>query len=562
MPFTPPCPTPPPPSHWKVLYESVRLAAANLTGAQREVALIFDEISLVGELAFKVVRGARTCSPPPCSLSALTVPALNVGEYRFIGMIDQLAPYDLFGERPATLEEVAQIKAAVATHALVFQISELGEITSPRFRRVVGIHAVGSLVAEQLSTLFWETVRHLQQICEVQVVAAVCDGAGCNRLFQKMAVVGVGARGTSDEFIQGVSAWCHNPWAREIGARIFLISDPSHFIKKIVNNFEKSSARAGTTRNLNIPNFIIQELLQHYPPPGNKTANDDTHTTTGEEFFIRLFRRCYDLLASRNQTNYNSADPIREPRIQELKTILQIVRDWHACNDKIGTDQGARKGEYHKHGLSHQLFFDVQCMIEGFIGLVEYRESRWVTANVRARACSQDSLESLFARLRMACGSGQAVSMMKAVQALPRIDAQTQVRARVAAVIARSTNSGRSGSIAPGAALTGRSGLADSERIRPVSDTYRGQLQRVLGSHWMPSLTAVHWKHIGDLQARDENAFLQRRQQHRFFFWLTHEKHFKKTGFSRMRVGLALDVMSIPTASMCQCVRFGAMHIA
>ena len=67
-------------------------------------------------------------------------------------------------------------------------------------------------------------------------------------------------------------------------------------------------------------------------------------------------------------------------------------------------------------------------MIEGFCGLVEYREQRWTKANIRARSCSQDSLESLFGRLRMACGSGQAVSMAKAVQALPREDQRTEVR--------------------------------------------------------------------------------------------------------------------------------------
>ena len=87
--------------------------------------------------------------------------------------------------------------------------------------------------------------------------------------------------------------------------------------------------------------------------------------------------------------------------------------------EHVGELTGTSAGERHRQFLSHQLFWDMQSMIEGFIGLVEYREQRWGgCAGVRARSCSQDSLESLFGRLRMACGSGQAVSMIKAVHRL------------------------------------------------------------------------------------------------------------------------------------------------
>ena len=138
--------------HSKTLLSSVAKAAAGLTRKQREVALIFDEVSLVGELAFKVVRG----------------------EYRFVGMVDSRHSFTLFGERPATRDEKAALKSAVATHALVFQISELGELTCPRFRRVVGIHAVNSLTADRLFTLFRETVENLQEVCGLQVSCDQC----------------------------------------------------------------------------------------------------------------------------------------------------------------------------------------------------------------------------------------------------------------------------------------------------------------------------------------------------------------------------------------------------
>ena len=143
------------------------------------MSLIFDEVSLVGELTSKVVKG----------------------EYKYIGMRDELSQWELFGApRSATSDEAAALRSALATHALVFQVAELGDSGKPRFRRVVGIHAVGSLVAEQLFKLFWETVANLEEFCGLQVVCSICDGAGCNRLFQKMCVLPAAARGMPNRF--------------------------------------------------------------------------------------------------------------------------------------------------------------------------------------------------------------------------------------------------------------------------------------------------------------------------------------------------------------------------
>jgi hypothetical protein len=168
------------------------------------VSLIFDEVSLVGELTSKVVKG----------------------EYKYIGMRDELSQWELFGApRSATSDEApAALRSALATHALVFQVAELGDSGKPRFRRVVGIHAVGSLVAEQLFKLFWETVANLEEFCGLQVVCSICDGAGCNRLFQKMCVLPAAARGMPNRFEPKRSAWCHNPWASDPNAKIFLMS--------------------------------------------------------------------------------------------------------------------------------------------------------------------------------------------------------------------------------------------------------------------------------------------------------------------------------------------------
>lgn len=116
-------------------------------------------------------------------------------------------------------DEEAALKSVMATHALVFQVAELTGATKPRFRRVCGIHAVHGLTADELHWKFWETVGELHDRCGLTVVAAVCDGAGCNRLWQKMQTMGRGARDTPNAFrpddpANGVhgSAWCWNLW--------------------------------------------------------------------------------------------------------------------------------------------------------------------------------------------------------------------------------------------------------------------------------------------------------------------------------------------------------------
>jgi hypothetical protein len=402
-------------------------------------------------------------------------------------------------------------------------------------------------------------VANLQEHCDLQVVAAICDGAGCNRLFQKMCVIGEGARGIPNAFTPNRSAWCWNPWALDPQAKIFFISDPSHFIKKVVNHWEKS-ASSGTRRHLRVPEFIMQAILKHFPPPGMAASPDLNwnHTpwhSAGEEFYIRLFRRVYDLLASRRQTLYDS---VTDSRIGELKTALQLVRAWYECNEHIGEVLEMSATDCHSHFLSHQLYWDIQCMIEGFIGLIQYRETRWGKAAVRARNCSQDSLESLFGRIRMACGSGQSVSMIKAVQALPREDARTQVR--WAAKCRNNTNSGRSGSNVP-VGNSGRSGLPDSEQIRPVPSDFDAQKARVLActKDSLPTLWPIYWATLRAVQEADETAFKERYRSRRLY-WLSTATHLNKTGFSRMRVGLALDVMQYAVAAVMLALRVGLMR--
>ena len=203
------------------LYEQLRDRVAGLPPHQREMALLFDEINIVGDVAFKVVQG----------------------EYQFFGFIDTgFTTPNLYGQTPEKVSRTDYLKRQVATHALVFQVAELSgqsESENLRLRQVVGVYGVCDLNAVTLDELFWQTVRNLHLLANVRTVVCVCDGASCNRLFQKMNTHQMG-KGTPNTFCSGC-AWCPNPYVTgEQDPKIWFMSDPAHWVKKVVTHWEKS----------------------------------------------------------------------------------------------------------------------------------------------------------------------------------------------------------------------------------------------------------------------------------------------------------------------------------
>ena len=515
--------------HSAELYASVREAAALLKGEQREVALIFDEVSLVGELAFKVVRG----------------------EYRFFGIVDRMDLGPLFGvtpkaDRAATEEEVALLKGAMATHALVFQVAELSGAQRPRFRRVCGIHAVASLTADKLHTLFWETVGYLAEDCDLQVVAAVCDGAGCNRLWMKMQSMGPRARGTPDKFTSGMH-WVWNHWGPP-NSKIFLISDPSHMGKKTRNNMASSDSFGTATRDMMTPDWLVRTVLERLPQPG--APETFVGATVGVEWMIAVFGRLYFLMASGYQSRYTSGDAADDPRIMELTAILKVIRAWYECTELYGRLEGTNATVTHSHFISPHLYYDLQTMVEGFIGLLKYRNDKWgAQGAVRVRCLSQDSLESLFGRLRFACGSGNTLGMFRACHALPLEDERTQERWRRRTALRGSNSAGMHGS--------GGGGLPDTQRITLPQD-FDARLAAALAATAVPMRHRIHWSTLADVQKEDEAKF-KAGTRGRFFYWLQTAKQIVLTGFSKMKVGWAIDILRPETRMTLRAKRLGLL---
>lgn len=532
--------------HSDFLYRKIGDAAAALKPQNRaSCALIFDEINVVGDLAFKI----------------------HNGEYTFFGLVSEDIRARLFAPPPSgPVDE--RLKAKQATHALVFQVTTI--TTSVSFKRVCGIHPVARLNAATLDQLFWETVERLQRLSGLIIVAAICDGAGCNRLMMKMQTSEL-RKGSPNIFKQ---AWCFNkvadppdedPGPIETGRipKIFFISDPSHLIKKYCNHWEKSAEGTGP-RSLMLPDFLVRLVLSLFEPSGAPPVRGSafatpTRATTGEECFARVFGRLYDLMASSWQPPYYHGEqrPINQqrpdPRVDELQDILRFVCAWHDYNEVAYA--AATPKERSSRFISHQLYFDTQMMIKGFVGLLTYLEARDGVIRVIVRKLNQDSLESLFGQLRFNCGSGRDPSIFKAVNALPRVEQMRKIR-RQARYNAR-TNSGQAGSsVRVGGG--GGSDWLDGHRIKLPAD-FNAQAAAARAA-WAeePKAHPVRWQTLREIQAEDEEL-ARRTGGHRNMRWLRASQHINKTGFSRMRVGLAVAVVSIKTAKQLRLHRMGML---
>ena len=185
------------------------------------------------------------------------------------------------------------------------------------------------------------------------------------------------------------------------------------FYKNCTNNLESSHIRGGTRRMM-LPEPLVKIVLSQVDksftshaagsadascsergrptlrpselPPGQAARCGGARTSEGEECYLWLIGRAYTLLTHRKPYDNNPANP----RIKELEFILSVFRKWNQYNMtmRVAGEQPSN-AERQKWGLSHQLLFDFECMIEGFIGLLADLESRYKKVAVLARKINQ-----------------------------------------------------------------------------------------------------------------------------------------------------------------------------
>ena len=276
-------------------------------------------------------------------------------------------------------------------------------------------------------------------------------------------------RGSQDIFI---SAQVDNDLEEE-GAKIYLVSDISHLIKKWCNHLENSDVRRaavpcprappprprhkrpplvtrhasvsvqrewGTSkkgsRYMCIPEHLVRSILDRFPAPGH--AAPIRGECDGLECYMRVAGRLWELLGSGSAPVYTTANPKKDVRIQELLDIKAWVSYWHEFNVDAACNATASAAEKKAMGFSHQLLFDTNLCITGFIDVVADLERRHGTGDFKAktgcrliaRKLCQDALESLFGRLRQALGGKREVSVLDASTRIERLEKKATSKAR------------------------------------------------------------------------------------------------------------------------------------
>lgn len=230
---------------------------------ERDLCLIWDEVNLVGQLAFRVVGN----------------------KYHFMGIVDDTRHASCFkpkaGKKPKTLEE--DIRALKATHILVLQAVCLFNLKAysneKAVRRTVGMFSVANMVAEQADEIVWFVIACLQLYALACTRCTTCDGASNFRLLQKSNTSGQG-RGTPNNFYSSaVVNDCVDPLV-DSQAQIFLSSDVSHWGKKGIGNWY-SSAHGNTSRDMALPDYLVQLVLLARPQPGMAAQASTLPTRTG-----------------------------------------------------------------------------------------------------------------------------------------------------------------------------------------------------------------------------------------------------------------------------------------
>ena len=538
--------------------KALAATAKDFSRRERQVVLKFDEVNCTGELTWK----------------------LKDGEYEFFGFADELEAQQLF-VRPRkdgeTVQEAAT--ATLATHCLFVQVESLGRSS---FRHVAAIYPVRNLTASKIDALFWSLVEKLQRICGLQVKAVVCDGAGANRLFIKMNTTGCG-KGTPNEFGQ---AFCRNRVAPSKG-KIWFVPDISHFLKKARNNFSSSHC-AGGTRNMYIPKVLANFILDQVPfgiearalasdddelePPPAQESPEYTpiaqlaQETEGEETYIIVMGRLYELMT--DPMPYYAGSVAREPRILELQFLLKWVKAWHRYNAVLQPGGPVDSADRGRWGLSHQLFFDLQCMVEGFVGLVDdLLQEHGSLALLASPTLNQDTLESLFGLLRYNAGGGRDVSVFKLMHGAGAAEKHKrdckELRSRLKkrnadpdAAQQPSYKRAKKGAILPappGTQPLPRWGLREPAGFDRACAAMLAEAC-VPGHRVRPTLP-VSWQTLRRIQAWDEDS-----HQMKLMHWLT-ARHFNLSSYEKMNVGLAKGVLQLPTARMLHFMRVWAKEL-
>lgn len=367
-------------------------------------------------------------------------------------------------------------------------------------------------------------------------------------------------------------AWMWN--LEEPGLKIFCIPDSSHGAKKAINNLESAWVGACEKRRLLLPELLVTSILTSIPPlepqdghRGQSLPRGDGpgEDTCGEEAYLFLMRRIYDLMNSYEP--YYRGELQHEPRLIELRWCQKWLRAWRKFNEIVDVGHVVSQTERAKWGLSHQLWFDLDLMIEGFIGLINSMVAEFGAGNVavRGRAMNQDTLESMFSSLRYLCGGGSDPSAYQVMQCVDPAEQQRREKQQAVASRKRKANSGVNDDEVPVRRGWEDTACYDDEPPEPdepdgeephlmkwalreppdFDERFQQLLQPGAPASLLRESFEVSWKRLRKVQEWDATT----NGELRMMPWLS-SKHFNRDNYDKMNVGMALNIMSVDTVRM------------
>ena len=250
-----------------------------------------------------------------------------------------------------------------------------------------------------------------------QVIVACCDGAACNRKFIRDS----SAPGTPGKGINPFGQW-----------PMFYISDPTHLVKKMRNNLSRSGCHPSCSRvlTLNGQPILRSQVRAVYDRdkcrPLHYTPLREEHVHLNS-FSCMRSRLAFDVFNARVEEEMRSCQQDQTKSIREFLMRVRGIIDVFCSHEKLKapsedlprklTDtlnwfkEWKKQCTNDKQFVSQQVFEDLQCTVEGFLGLLEFMSSdkrvQHLGLYICANRLNQDFVEGYFGLHRSSSGCNQ-----------------------------------------------------------------------------------------------------------------------------------------------------------
>ena len=174
-------------------------------------------------------------------------------------------------------------------------------------------------------------------------------------------------------------------------------------------------------------------------------SGPDPRETEGVEAYIRIFARTWELLGDGSQPAFWTGDESKDLRIRELQDILRWFQMWHEYSASAKALAHLEKPERSARGLTYQLYYDTHSLIDAVLRMLRHLDSRGRPYRILARRLCQDSLESLFGRMRQAGGGQRDLSVKAFVDGLDKQEEKGRRKAKRVHALEQRRNCGARG---------------------------------------------------------------------------------------------------------------------